>query len=158
MNHRLATDRQTDRSSLDCGIWHSFCSFSYSYVYSDHVKLSSDVINCRRKKWKRKLTLSPLLCILSRVVANECNFGVWGKSARKVIAPPLESELSFSTGTFFEQLWRHRRKLQALLIHVAIGKRAKRTPDPDYYRYRYRQTESKLTPEKVVLKTDIRNF
>ena len=45
-------------SSLDCSIWHSFCSFSYSRVYSDRIKLSSDVINCRIKKWERKSTLS----------------------------------------------------------------------------------------------------
>ena len=48
-------------SSLDCSIWHSFCSFSYNRVYSDHIQLSSDVISCRRKKWERKSTHSPLL-------------------------------------------------------------------------------------------------
>ena len=30
-------------------------------VYSNHIKLSSDIINCRRKKCERKSTLSPLL-------------------------------------------------------------------------------------------------
>ena len=52
----------------------------------------------------------------------------WWKSARKEIAPPLESSFSFSTGTFFEQLWHHRRKLETLLIQSTVGKRAKRTP------------------------------
>ena len=27
----------TKISSLDCSIWRSFCSFSYSRVYSDHI-------------------------------------------------------------------------------------------------------------------------
>ena len=48
-------------SSLDCRIWHSFCSFSYSQVCSDRIDISSDVINCRRKKWERKSTLSTAL-------------------------------------------------------------------------------------------------
>ena len=51
-------------SSLDCCIWHSFCSFFYSRVYSDRIKLSSDVIYCRRKKREIKLTLSPFLILI----------------------------------------------------------------------------------------------
>ena len=34
----------------------------------------------------------------------------WGKRASKIIAPPIESEFSFSTGTFFDQLLRHKEK------------------------------------------------
>ena len=34
-------------------------------IPTDHVKLSSDYINCRRKKWERKLTLSPFLMLLT---------------------------------------------------------------------------------------------
>ena len=49
------------QSSRNCSIGHFFCSFSYSRVYSNHIKLSSDVINCRRKKLERKSTLPPLL-------------------------------------------------------------------------------------------------
>ena len=37
------------RSSLDCRVWHSFCSFLYSRVYIDRLGLSSDIINCINK-------------------------------------------------------------------------------------------------------------
>ena len=60
------------------------------------------------------------------VVANECNF--WER-VRKIIAPLLESELSFSTGTFLNNYDIKNRKLQPLLIRSIVGKRAKRTPD-----------------------------
>ena len=36
------------------------------------------------------------------------------------LAQPTESEVSISTGTFFEQLLRHRRKLQSLLICLTV--------------------------------------
>ena len=49
------------QSSLDRSIWHYFFFFFYSQVNSDHIKLSSDVINCTRKKWERKSTLSSVL-------------------------------------------------------------------------------------------------
>ena len=48
---------------------------------------------------------------------------------RKVIVPPMESELSFSTGTFLNNHDVIERKLQLLLIHSTVGKRAKRMPD-----------------------------
>ena len=53
----------------------------------------------------------------------------WWKSARKVIAPPLKSSLSFSIGTFLQQLWRHKKRKLILIIHSAVEKRAKRMPD-----------------------------
>ena len=47
----------TKSSSLDCRIWHSFCSFFSCRVCSNLIKLSSDVIICKRKE-RKKLTLS----------------------------------------------------------------------------------------------------
>ena len=47
----------------------------------------------------------------------------------KKIAPPIETGLSFSTGTFFDQLWRHKEKAAFALIGSTIQKRAKRMPD-----------------------------
>ena len=52
------------------------------------------------------------------------------KTARKIIVPPIESELSFSTGTFLNNYDVINRKLQPLLIYSTVGKRAKRMPDP----------------------------
>ena len=40
-------------STVESGIL--FARFFYSWLCSDLIKLSSDVINCRRKKWERKM-------------------------------------------------------------------------------------------------------
>ena len=46
------------------------------------------------------------------------------------IAPdPLKVHFPSRLELFFKQQWRHRRKLQLLLIHWTAGKRAKRMPD-----------------------------
>ena len=52
LNNRLKN------SSLDCNIWHSFCSFSYSWPCSDHIKLSLWRHNLLKKKMKEKTVLS----------------------------------------------------------------------------------------------------
>ena len=52
-----------------------------------------------------------------------------GKRARKIIVPPVESELFFLTGTFLNNYDVIERKLQPLLIHSTVGKRAKRMPN-----------------------------
>ena len=49
----------------------------------------------------------------------------WGNK----IAPPIKSELSFSTGTFLNNYDIIERKLQSLLIHLTVEKRAKRMPN-----------------------------
>ena len=51
-------DFEAGVSSLDNIIWNCFCSFLYSWLCFDHKGLSSDVINCIKKKWERKSTLS----------------------------------------------------------------------------------------------------
>ena len=48
---------------------------------------------------------------------------------RKIIAPPIGRELSFSTGTFFDNYDVKDRKLQPLIIRSTVENRAKRTPD-----------------------------
>ena len=45
------------------------------------------------------------------------------------LAPPIESELSLSTGTFLINYDVINRKPELLLIHSTVGKRAKRIPD-----------------------------
>ena len=47
----------------------------------------------------------------------------------KIIAPPIESELSFLTRTFLNNYDVIDRKLQPLLINSTVEKQAKRMPD-----------------------------
>ena len=50
-------------------------------------------------------------------------------SPSHIIAPPIESELSFLTGTFLSNYDVINRKRQPLLISSDVEKRAKRMPD-----------------------------
>ena len=47
----------------------------------------------------------------------------------KILAPLIEIELSFSTGTFLNNYDVINRKLKPLLIRWTVGKQAKKTPD-----------------------------
>ena len=49
----------------------------------------------------------------------------WPKSVRKIIVPPIESELSVSTGTFLKNYDVRDRKLKPLLLGSTVGKREK---------------------------------
>ena len=49
----------------------------------------------------------------------------WPKSARKIKVPPIESELSVSTGTFLKNYDVRDRKLKPLLLGSTVGKREK---------------------------------
>ena len=56
-------------------------------------------------------------------VANEL---IWGKSARKIIASPKGSELSFSTGTFLNNYDVIERKLQPFVNMLDCRKMSKK--------------------------------
>ena len=51
------------------------------------------------------------------------------QSARKVLVLPLESELCFSTGTFWNNDDVIKRKLQLCVTYSTVGKLANRIPD-----------------------------
>ena len=107
-------------SSLDCIPGIPFARFFYSWVCSDHIKLSSDVTNWGRKKWERKI---------------DCwqRMWFWWKSASKVLATPLERSLSFSTGTFWYNYDIMGKESQVKLIHSNVEKCPIRMPDTTWF-------------------------
>ena len=85
-------------SSLDYNIWHSFCSFSYSRPCSGHIKLSLWRHNLLKKEMKEK---TPLLLHVSQDWLILC---------------------------CCQWMWRHRRKLHMVGIHLTVEKRSKIMP------------------------------
>ena len=101
-------------SSLDCSIWHSFCSSMFrpntwwgknlSFTMTARVAGSTHSV----------------LLAMNVILVKECEES----------NSPIPWKFTFLLDwNFFERLWRHRRKPQPLLIHLTVEKRAKRMPD-----------------------------
>ena len=138
-------------SSLDCKIWHYFCSFSYSRVCFDCIKHSSDVINCMKKKWERKISFPPLLMrFLSNTLCSRLQYTYFSMHFLNVI---LVKELEESNSpapwkfiflldwNFLDQLRRHKKRKLLQVNRLDCRKTSKKNArfySPDYLSHVFR--------------------